>query len=121
MATQKCPRCGSSRVRHGYRPTPIWLKILFRYNLLCDSCNWEFRGFGVPGTVTTKLPRKRKKANSAASPEGSSLKSKNGEAFDEAKVGAETLEDAPEDGRKKNKPNTDSPNQRVEKRVRIKL
>lgn len=63
MATQNCPRCGSGRVRRGYRPTPIWWKILFRYNLLCDTCNWEFRGFAIPGTVSTKPPRKRKKAD----------------------------------------------------------
>jgi hypothetical protein len=34
--------------------------MIFRYNLLCDGCNWEFKGFAVPGTVSTKSSRKRK-------------------------------------------------------------
>jgi hypothetical protein len=61
MISQSCPRCHSSRIRRGYRPTPLWSKIMFRYNLLCDSCNWEFKGFAVPGTVSAK-PTKRRKA-----------------------------------------------------------
>lgn len=60
MISQTCPRCQSKRIRRGYRPTPLWSKILFRYNLLCDGCNWEFRGFAVPGTVSAKPPRRRK-------------------------------------------------------------
>ncbi len=64
MISQRCPRCNSSRIRSGYRPTPIWAKILFRYNLLCDGCNWEFRGFAVPGTVTSKPNRTKKKRES---------------------------------------------------------
>lgn len=61
MISQRCPKCGSSRVRQGYTPTPIWSKLLFRYHLLCDGCNWEFKGFAVPGTVSTKPTRKSKK------------------------------------------------------------
>lgn len=60
MISQNCPKCHSSRIRRGYRPTPIWSKVLFRYNLLCDGCNWEFTGFAVPGTVTNKPNRKPK-------------------------------------------------------------
>lgn len=62
MVSQRCPKCLSRRVRRGYRPTPLWSKILFRYNLLCDNCNWEFKGFAVPGTVSakpTKSPKKK--------------------------------------------------------------
>jgi hypothetical protein len=29
--------------------------------LLCDNCNWEFAGFAVPGTVSSKPSKKRKK------------------------------------------------------------
>jgi hypothetical protein len=29
---------------------------------LCDNCNWEFKGFAVPGTVSNKPTGKRKKA-----------------------------------------------------------
>lgn len=61
MISQRCPRCNSTRVRRGYRPTSLLSKIFFRYNLLCDNCNWEFKGFAVPGTVTTKPTRKGKK------------------------------------------------------------
>lgn len=61
MISQRCPKCHSNRIRRGYRPTPIWSKLIFRYNLLCDSCNWEFTGFAVPGTVSAKPPKKHKK------------------------------------------------------------
>lgn len=62
MATQRCPKCKSKRIRMGYRPTSIFLKLIFRYHLLCDACNWEFTGFGIPGTVAKKT-RKRKDTN----------------------------------------------------------
>lgn len=61
MISQNCPKCASDRVRRGYRPTPIWSKLLFRYNLLCDNCNWEFTGFAVPGTVSSKPSRRPKR------------------------------------------------------------
>ncbi|HUR98400.1 MAG TPA: hypothetical protein VMZ26_10085 [Pyrinomonadaceae bacterium] len=61
MISQRCPKCYSTRVRRGYRPTPIWSKILFRYHLLCDKCNLEFKGFAVPGTVNTRGGRGKKK------------------------------------------------------------
>lgn len=64
MISQRCPKCLSKRVRHGYRPTPIWSKLLFRYNLLCDSCNWEFVGFAVPGTVSHRPTRGNKSKQS---------------------------------------------------------
>lgn len=61
MISQNCPKCSSNRVRRGYRHTPLWSKILFRYNLLCDACNWEFKGFAVPGTVTYKSKNRKRK------------------------------------------------------------
>jgi transcriptional regulator NrdR family protein len=64
MATQKCPRCKSNRTRRGYRRTPFWSAMLFRYHLLCDNCNWEFTGFGIPFTVSSKPSKKRKKHDS---------------------------------------------------------
>lgn len=63
MATQKCPKCKSDRVRLGYRPTSTFLKLIFRYNLLCDACNWEFTGFAIPGTVPKKTKKKRTNEN----------------------------------------------------------
>ncbi|MCY7377440.1 MAG: hypothetical protein LH472_15880 [Pyrinomonadaceae bacterium] len=74
MSTQKCPRCSSNRVRRGYRPTPLWSKLLFRYNLLCDNCNWEFKGFAIPGTVSSKPSKKRKIEPSAEEDKVSALK-----------------------------------------------
>ena len=65
MISQKCPKCLSNRIRRGYRPTPLWSKILFRYNLLCDNCNWEFTGFAVPGTVSSKPTRNPKKKHTS--------------------------------------------------------
>lgn len=67
MISQKCPKCRSSRIRKGYRPTSIFSKLIFRYNLLCDSCNLEFKGFAVPGTVDTHY-RKRVKKQPSDSP-----------------------------------------------------
>lgn len=61
MFSPKCPKCFSSQIRRGYRPTPIWSKIFGRYNLLCDNCNLEFWGFAIPGTVETGARRKRKR------------------------------------------------------------
>lgn len=66
MISQRCPKCNSSRVRAGYRPTPIYLKLLFRYYLLCNNCNWEFTGFAVPGTVSSKTKSGKKKATATA-------------------------------------------------------
>ncbi len=65
MISQRCPRCYSKRIRQGYRPTRLWSKFLFRFNLLCDDCNWEFKGFAVPGTVSKKSAKSRKKQNPA--------------------------------------------------------
>lgn len=69
MATQKCPRCGSERIRHGYRSTSIFKKLTFRYNLLCDDCNWEFVGFAIPGMVPDKTARKKRTKPALETPE----------------------------------------------------
>lgn len=60
MISQHCPRCGSSCIRQGYGPTPFLLKLICRYNLLCDNCNWPFRGFVLPGTVGLRSRKKRR-------------------------------------------------------------
>jgi hypothetical protein len=59
MATQRCPKCKGDRIRQGYQPTPLLLKMAFIQNLLCNDCNWEFKGFAVPGTVSRKTKKKR--------------------------------------------------------------
>lgn len=76
MISQRCPICRSTRIRRGYRPTPFWEKILFRYNLLCDNCNWEFIGFALPGFISTrqtKSSRERKEKGDFARHEASNL------------------------------------------------
>lgn len=35
------------------------MKAIGRYYLLCDACNWEFTGFAVPGTVSSKPSRRK--------------------------------------------------------------
>lgn len=68
--TQNCPRCGSARIKRGYRPTKWWSAIVGRYYLLCDSCNWEFIGFALPGTVkgTSRKRVKTSAENGKCSP-----------------------------------------------------
>jgi hypothetical protein len=66
MISQKCPRCRSKKVRLGYRPTPIWSALVCRFNLLCDNCNWEFAGFAVPGTTSSKKKKIVKKTPDSA-------------------------------------------------------
>jgi len=51
MILQNCPKCGSSRIRRGYKRTPLLLRLFGIYHLLCDHCNLLFVGFAVPGTV----------------------------------------------------------------------
>jgi len=67
MISQRCPRCRSDRIRRGYKPTPLIAKLMFRYRLLCDKCNWEFMGWAVPGTVEygSKTHRKKPKRSQA--------------------------------------------------------
>ncbi|MGI8656603.1 MAG: hypothetical protein ACR2LC_15470 [Pyrinomonadaceae bacterium] len=61
MISQRCPKCHSRRIRRGYQPTPILLRMFGIYNLLCDHCNLLFRGFAVPGTVSKPGSSGRKK------------------------------------------------------------
>lgn len=100
MISQRCPKCNSSRIRSGYRSTPLWSMLLFRFNLLCDNCNWEFRGFAVPGTLSSKSKRsdKKQKASAVASKKDAA------EDFDEIK-----------------KTSSDKPPIRIKKRIKIKL
>jgi hypothetical protein len=65
MISQRCPKCKSSRIRRGYKPSPLFLRIFGIYNLLCDHCNLLFRGFAVPGTVPKHRNRKKREDASA--------------------------------------------------------
>ena len=47
-------------MRRGYADTPLLLRLIGVYNLLCDNCNLLFRGFAVPGTVPARGTRHRR-------------------------------------------------------------
>ncbi len=51
MLAQTCPRCKSSRIQHGYEDSPLRLRLIGIYELLCNNCNLEFKGFALPGTL----------------------------------------------------------------------
>ena len=60
MIAQRCPKCGSRRLRRGYTDTPLLLRVIGVYELLCENCNLLFRGFAVPGTVPARGSRRRR-------------------------------------------------------------
>lgn len=62
MIAQRCPKCRSRRVRRGYTDTPLLLRLVGIYSLLCDNCNLLFKGFAVPGTVPAHGSRRRRAA-----------------------------------------------------------
>ncbi|MDH3492680.1 MAG: hypothetical protein OEM82_03955 [Acidobacteriota bacterium] len=45
------------------------MKAICRYYLLCDACNWEFTGFAVPGTVSSRPTRRKTRKPHAADEE----------------------------------------------------
>lgn len=57
----KCPKCGSTRVRSGYKRTPLLMRLVGIYHLLCDHCNLLFTGFVVPGTLHRRKKQHRQK------------------------------------------------------------
>lgn len=62
MISQHCPKCAGKRIRRGYRRTPLILRMVGIYNLLCDDCNLLFRGLAVPGTVSHHSRRRKEKS-----------------------------------------------------------
>ena len=62
MIAQRCPKCRSRRVRRGYTDTPLLLRLVGIYSLLCDNCNLLFKGFAVPGTVPARGTHRRRAA-----------------------------------------------------------
>src|SRR6266404_2431589 len=57
MLMRRCPKCGSDRIRQGYKRTYWLLRLFGIYNLLCDHCNWLFTGFVLPGTAPRRVKR----------------------------------------------------------------
>ncbi|MDX6693369.1 MAG: hypothetical protein QOF02_972 [Blastocatellia bacterium] len=70
MMKPHCPKCRSTRVRRGYKPSPLLFRMFGIYNLLCDHCNLLFRGFAIPGTVPKPGTRKRKQRSPDERKEG---------------------------------------------------
>jgi hypothetical protein len=62
LIAQRCPKCRSRRVRRGYTDTPLLLRLVGFYSLLCDNCNLLFKGFAVPGTVPAHGTHRRRHA-----------------------------------------------------------
>lgn len=64
MISQKCPKCRSSRIRKGYKPTALIFRMFGIHQLLCNHCNLLFTGFAVPGTVGRSSRKSRTKKDS---------------------------------------------------------
>ncbi len=60
LIMKHCPKCGSSRIRRGYAPDPLIVRIFGFRELLCDGCNLRFRGFVIPGTLPRSGRHKKK-------------------------------------------------------------
>jgi hypothetical protein len=70
MISQRCPKCRSSRIRKGYKPTPLLFRLVGIHHLLCNHCNLLFTGFAVPGTLGSpnKKAAKRKGSDESKRP-----------------------------------------------------
>jgi hypothetical protein len=75
VISQRCPKCRGSRIRRGYRPTPLLLRLFGIHNLLCDHCNLLFKGFAVPGTIGRHGRRSGRRGHGARQGAGKSLPS----------------------------------------------
>jgi hypothetical protein len=66
MTFQKCPKCGSSSLRRGYKRTPLFMRLVGIYYLLCDHCNLLFTGFVLPGTLKSYRKQRRRRIESGS-------------------------------------------------------
>lgn len=66
-----CPACGSSRIRHDYRPAPFYLRIFLIRGLLCDHCNRQFRAFSLRMPSSRPPSHLKKRADTFLTPSGS--------------------------------------------------
>lgn len=64
----KCRFCGSSRIRNGYRPTPLSLRLIFFRTLLCDNCNAQFVAFSLRAPARGRGQRKSEMSVKKADP-----------------------------------------------------
>lgn len=69
--------------------------------MLCNACNWEFIGFAVPGTLSTKSKKRRKSSDKSGShtfnDESETISIAETSKLGETSNSIETEETAPED------------------------
>ena len=65
---QICPRCGSTRVRHGYGRERFGLRLIGVRELLCNQCNLSFTRFVLPGMMPKSSHHSKKRRNHEAPP-----------------------------------------------------
>ena len=63
---QICPRCGSTRVRHGYGRERFGLRLIGVRELLCNHCNLSFTRFVLPGMMPKSSHHSKKRGNHEA-------------------------------------------------------
>ena len=63
---QICPRCGSTRVRHGYGRERFGLRLIGVRELLCNQCNLSFTRFVLPGMMPKSSHHSKKRRNHEA-------------------------------------------------------
>lgn len=59
MWKPRCPKCGSTEVRRGYRKTRKLLRLFGIRHLLCQNCHQPFTGFVAPGALPLRGTRQR--------------------------------------------------------------
>jgi hypothetical protein len=62
MFTSSCPRCGSQRIQRGFYDPPLYLRLAGVFDLLCNNCNFEFRGRSLPG-LHSRRPSDKKEVS----------------------------------------------------------
>lgn len=63
-----CRSCGSSKVRTGYQPPPLLLRLLFVRTMLCDSCNRQFYAFRLRPPVSHREKHRSRRRSNAFAP-----------------------------------------------------
>lgn len=63
MFVQSCPKCGSGRVRRGYKQASIFLRLIRINYLLCNNCNLQFKGFSLFGAPDGSRQRRNEAKN----------------------------------------------------------
>ncbi len=68
-----CRSCGSEKIRSGYEPPPLLLRLLLVRTILCDSCNAQYRAFSLRTLDTGRERRKSRRATESFNPAQTSI------------------------------------------------